>query len=86
MPLLSALLAVHAYSAPLAGRPAVTRAAAGAITMGGNQKVVGFDDIEGIPFESSSGSQQKHVSGCASRTSPAALAASQLSRAQSTAY
>ena len=52
MPLLSALLAVHAYSAPLAGRPAVTRAAAGAITMGGNQKVVGFDDIEGIPFES----------------------------------
>ena len=52
MPLLSALLAVHAYSAPLAGRPAVTRAAAGSITMGGNQKVVGFDDIEGIPFES----------------------------------
>ena len=45
MPLLSALLAVHAYSAPLAGRPAVTRAAAGAITMGGNQKVVGFDDV-----------------------------------------
>ena len=43
MPLLSALLAVHAYSAPLAGRPAVTRAAAGSITMGGNQKVVGFD-------------------------------------------
>ena len=41
MPLLSALLAVHAYSAPLAGRPAVTRAAAGSITMGGNQKVVG---------------------------------------------
>ncbi len=52
MPLLSALLAVHAYSAPLAGRPAVTRAAAGSITMGGNQKVVGFDDIDGIPFES----------------------------------
>ena len=49
MPLLSALLAVHAYSAPLAGRPAVTRAAAGSITMGGNQKVVGFDDIDGIP-------------------------------------
>ena len=45
MPLLSALLAVHAYSAPLAGRPAVTRAAAGGITMGGNQKVVGFDDV-----------------------------------------
>ncbi len=45
MPLLSALLAVHAYSAPLAGRPAVTRAAAGSITMGGNQKVVGFDDV-----------------------------------------
>ena len=39
------LLAVHAYSAPLAGRPAVTRAAAGSITMGGNQKVVGFDDV-----------------------------------------
>merc|ERR1719478_1616453 len=51
MPLLSALLAVHAYSAPLAGRPAVTPAA-GSITMGGNQKVVGFDDIDGIPFES----------------------------------
>ena len=48
MPLLSALLAVHAYSAPLAGRPAVTRAAAGAITMGGNQKVVGFADV--FPF------------------------------------
>ena len=31
MPLLSALLAVHAYSAPLAGRPAVTRAAAGSM-------------------------------------------------------
>ena len=45
MPLLSALLAVHAYSAPLAGRPAVTRAAAGSITMGGNQKVVGFADV-----------------------------------------
>ena len=41
MPLLSALLAVHAYSAPLAGPAAVTRAAAGSITMGGNQKVVG---------------------------------------------
>ena len=50
MPLLSALLAVHAYSAPLAGRPAVTRAAAGAITMGGNQKVVGFATSLHLPI------------------------------------
>ena len=48
--LLSTLVAFQAYSAPLVSRPAVTRASS--VTMGGNQKVVGFDDVEGIPFES----------------------------------
>ena len=52
MPLLSAPLAVHAYSAPLAGRPAVTRAAAGGDHDGRQPEGRAAGTSTGIPFES----------------------------------